>query len=148
MSPIAIQSYCYRHFKAIPAFIEQLKLTGVNRTELCAVHANFADPGGFAGLIDAFSRADVQIVAIGVERMTGDPLKDAPRFEFCKAAGVKNMSITFSPELMFDGLRNIERLADLYEVNLGIHNHGGYDWLGNETILKYIFANTSKRLGL
>src|SRR5436305_12418826 len=49
---------------------------------------------------------------------------------------------------MFDGLKNIEKLADQYDLRLGIHNHGGYDWLGNATILKYIFSKTSKRIGL
>jgi sugar phosphate isomerase/epimerase len=33
-------------------------------------------------------------------------------------------------------------------MKLGIHNHGGYDWLGNSTILKYIFSRTGKRIGL
>ncbi|HVT89037.1 MAG TPA: TIM barrel protein, partial [Tepidisphaeraceae bacterium] len=65
-----------------------------------------------------------------------------------KAAGVKNMSFTFAPEAMFDGLRNIEKLADQYDLKLGIHNHGGYDWLGNSTILKCIFDRTSSRVGL
>jgi hypothetical protein len=37
---IAIQSWCYRHFKEVPSFIEQLKSTGVSATELCGVHAN------------------------------------------------------------------------------------------------------------
>jgi sugar phosphate isomerase/epimerase len=146
--PIAIQSYCYRHFKALPAFFEQLKSTGVNATEVCRIHTDFGDPSHFAATIDQFKKAGVQIVAIGVEPMTGDATKDRPRFEFCKQAGIKEMSITFGPEAMFDGLKNVEKLADEYDVNLGIHNHGGYDWLGNPPILKYIFSKTSKRIGL
>jgi sugar phosphate isomerase/epimerase len=49
---------------------------------------------------------------------------------------------------MFDGVKNIDKLAEKYDLKLGIHNHGGYDWLGNETILKYIFDKTSPRIGL
>jgi sugar phosphate isomerase/epimerase len=147
--PIAIQSYCYRGFKALPAFFEQLKSTGVNATEVCGIHANFAEASQFGGVIDQFKKAGVQIVAIGVERMTGDVDKDRPRFEFCKQAGVKNMSITFAPETFFEGkLKNVEKLADEYDLKLGIHNHGGYDWLGNSTILQYVFAKTSPRIGL
>jgi sugar phosphate isomerase/epimerase len=56
--------------------------------------------------------------------------------------------MTFPPEAMFDGLRNIEKLAEQYNLKLGIHNHGGYDWLGNPTILKYIFSKTGPRIGL
>lgn len=147
--PIAMQSYCYRGFKALPAFFEQLKNTGVNATEVCGVHANFSDTSQFAGVIDQFKKANVQIVAIGVERMTGDADKDRPRFEFCKHAGVKNMSITFAPETFFEGkIKNVEKLADEYDLKLGIHNHGGYDWLGNSTILQYVFSKTSPRIGL
>jgi sugar phosphate isomerase/epimerase len=146
--PISIQSYCYRGFKSVPSFIEQLKATGVNSTELCGVHADFSKPETFAGVIEQFKKAGVSIVAIGVEYLSGDPAKDRPRFEFCKQAGVKNMSISFRPESMFDGLKNIEKLADEFDLKLGIHNHGGYDWLGNPTILQYIFGKTSKRIGL
>ncbi len=146
--PIAIQSWCYRNFKTLPAFFEQLKKTGVNATEVCALHANFNDPSTFESTIAQYSAAGVQIVAIGVEKMNGNIEQDRPKFEFCKAAGFKNMSISFAPEAMFDGLKNVEKLADQYDLKLGIHNHGGYDWLGNITILKYIFDHTSPRIGL
>jgi inosose dehydratase len=146
--PIAIQSYCYRYFKALPDLLAQLKATGVNATEICAVHANFSDPSTAAGVTEQCKKAGVQIVAIGVEYLTGDPAKDKPRFEWAKAAGVKTMSISFPPEAMFEGLKNIEKLADQYDMKLGIHNHGGYDWLGNSVILKYVFSKTSKRIGL
>ncbi|HEY7087913.1 MAG TPA: sugar phosphate isomerase/epimerase family protein [Tepidisphaeraceae bacterium] len=146
--PIAIQSWCYRHFKTIPAFIEQLKATGVSASEICALHGNFTDASTFAGTIDQYKKAGVQLVAIGVERMTGDASKDKPKFEFCKAAGIKHMSITFGPEAMFDALKNVDKLAEQYDMRLGIHNHGGYDWLGNSVILRHIFKNTSKRIGL
>jgi len=146
--PIAIQSWCYRNFKTLPALVEQLKATGVSATELCGVHADFAAAEGYAAIIDTFKKAQVQIVAIGVEYLSGDPAKDEPRFKFCQAAGIKHMSISFQPEAMFDGVKQIEKLAEKYDLKLGIHNHGGYDWLGNATILKYIFSKTSPRIGL
>jgi sugar phosphate isomerase/epimerase len=31
---------------------------------------------------------------------------------------------------------------------VGIHNHGGYDWLGSGTMLEHVFKNTSERIGL
>jgi inosose dehydratase len=148
--PIAIQSWCYRDFKALPAFFEKLKETGVNSTELCGVHANFNDPTTWPATIDAFKNAGVSIVAIGVENMTGDPAKDQSKFDFCKAAGVPNMSITFGPELFdnnFAGLRALDAMIERTGIKVGIHNHGGYDWLGNDRILDYVFKNT-KNVGL
>jgi sugar phosphate isomerase/epimerase len=146
--PIAIQSWCFRAFKPLPLFFEKLKSAGVSATELCGVHASFNDVAGFKAIVDQFDSAGVKIVAIGVEGMTGDIARDRPKFEFCRAAGAKSMSITFGPDALFDGLKNIERLADEYDMNLGIHNHGGYDWLGNAVILKHIFSRTGKRIGL
>jgi sugar phosphate isomerase/epimerase len=146
--PIAIQSWCYRNFKTLPDFIAQLKATGVSATELCGVHADFAKAEGYPAIIETFKNAGVKIVAIGVEYLSGDPAQDEPRFRFCQAAGIKNMSISFRPEAMFDGIKQIEKLADKYDLQLGIHNHGGYDWLGNGTILQYIFSKTGPRIGL
>jgi len=146
--PIAIQSWCFRHFKPLAEFFPQLKATGVTATEACSVHANFGDPSTAAATMARFNEAGVKIVAIGVEYLSGDYAKDKPRFEWCKIAGVKHMSIAFQPQAMFDGLKNIEKLADEFDLQLGIHNHGGYDWLGNPTILKYIFERTSMRIGL
>jgi inosose dehydratase len=148
LQPIAIQSWCYRNFKTLPALIEQLKATGVTATELCGVHADFEKADGYAAVIDTFKKAQVQIVAIGVEYLSGDPARDEPRFRFCQAAGIKNMSISFKPEAMFDGIKQVEKLAEKYDLKLGIHNHGGYDWLGNGTILEYIFSKTGPRIGL
>jgi sugar phosphate isomerase/epimerase len=145
---IAIQSWCFRNFKALPEFFAELKASGVTATEICAVHADFKNPSMAESIVEQFDKAGVKIVAIGVEYLSGDYQKDKPRFEWCKAAGVKNMSISFQPESMFDGLKTIEKLADEFDLQLGIHNHGGYDWLGNSDILKYIFSKTSKRIGL
>jgi inosose dehydratase len=147
---VAVQSYCYRDFKALPELIAQIKATGLDATELCAVHANFADVSTHAATIDAFRKGGVRIVAIGVEGMTGDAEKDRPRFEFCRAAGAANLSISFGPELLDDNLAGLQRLdaiAGEYGVKVGIHNHGGYDWLGSDRILKWIFSKT-KNIGL
>ena len=146
--PIAIQSWCFRHFKALPEFFPQLKAAGVTATEVCGVHANFADAESAEATVAQFNKVGVKIVAIGVEYLTGDYAMDKARFEWCRAAGVKHMSISFKPNAMFDGLKNIERLADEFDLQLGIHNHGGYDWLGNSTMLQYIFDHVGKRIGL
>ncbi len=146
--PIAIQSWCFRHFKTLDAFFPQLKAAGVNATEVCGIHADFNDPLSAPQTLAKFTSAGVKIVAIGVEYLSGDYAADKSRFEWCKAAGVKHMSISFKPESMFDGLKNIERLADEFDLQLGIHNHGGYDWLGNPTILQYLFDKTTRRIGL
>lgn len=147
--PIAIQSWCFRHFKALPDFFEQLKATGVTATEVCGVHADFENPAGYDATLQAYADAGVKIVSIGVEWMSGDEDRDRSRFDFCRAAGIGHMSISFGPETLFeDRLRHVDALAERYDLKLGIHNHGGYDWLGNATILRYVFSRTSPRIGV
>ena len=149
--PIAIQSWCYRAFKPLANFLPQLKAAGATATELCGIHADFGKPETGAAVAAECRAAGVTIVAIGVEYLSGDAAVDRPRFEWCRAAGVGHMSISFKPEALDDGaegLRAIERLADEFDLQLGIHNHGGYDWLGNPAMLQYVLGKCSKRIGL
>jgi inosose dehydratase len=145
--PIAIQSWCFREFKTLDALAEQLQKSGVTATELCGVHADFSKPDTAPGVAEHLKKLGISIVAMGVEYLKGVIADDEPRFAFAKAAGIKHMSISFPPEAMFDGVGNIEKLAEKYDIKIGIHNHGGYDWLGNDRILKFVFSKT-KRVGL
>ncbi len=149
--PIAIQSWCYRSFKTLDAFLPQLTASGATATELCGVHADFSKPETAAGVAAACRAAGVSIVAIGVEYLTGTDAEHRPRFEWCRAAGVKHMSVSFKPEALDDaaaGLKAIERLAEQFDLQLGIHNHGGYDWLGNPPMLNYVLGKVGPRVGL
>src|SRR5690348_6680840 len=60
-SQLAVQSYCYRNFKAVDALIGQIKALGLKRTELCAVHADFGNEAGFEGVLSQFKNAGIQI---------------------------------------------------------------------------------------
>jgi sugar phosphate isomerase/epimerase len=149
--PIAIQSWCYRAFKTLDAFLPQLAASGATATELCGVHADFAKPESAPDTVARCRDAGVTVVAIGVEYLSGDPDKDRSRFAWCRAAGVPNMSISFKPDALDHdaaGLRAIERLAEEYDLQLGIHNHGGYDWLGNPPMLAYVLGKVGRRIGL
>src|SRR5947208_7460036 len=106
----------------MPAFLAQLKAAGAAAAEVCAAHADFLDPASAPKIAEQFKTAGAQIVAIGVERLGEDAAKDRKRFEWCRAANVKNMSVTFNPDAMFDGMENVERLADEFDLTLGIHN--------------------------
>ena len=148
--PIAVQSWCYRSFKTLDAFLPRLTASGVTATEMCGVHADFSKPEAAAATADACRAAGVSVAAIGVEYLSGTDA-DRPRFEWCRAAGVRHMSVSFKPEALDDdaaGLRHTERLAEQFDLQLGIHNHGGYDWLGNPPILAYVLGKVGKRIGL
>ena len=145
---LAVQSWSFRAFKAVPQLIEQLKKVGVTSTELCGVHADFNDETKFDSVIDQFRVAGVKIVSIGVEGYWGDEAAFEKRFKFLQKVSAKRMSVSFPPDGHLEKIKVIEKLAEKYDVFCGIHNHGGYDWLGSRAILKYIFANSGPRLGL
>lgn len=145
---VAVQSWSFRAFKTIPQLIEQLKKVGAAGTELCGVHADFNDESKFDSVISQFRSAGIQIVSIGVEGFWGDEAAFEKRCKFVKAAGAKRMSVSFGPDNHLASIKVIEKLAERYDIYCGIHNHGGYDWLGSRAILAYIFKNAGKRLGL
>lgn len=145
---IAVQSWSFRAFKAVPQLIEQLKKVGAGSTELCGVHADFNDEAKFDSVIEQFKVAGVKIVSIGVEGFYGDEAAFEKRFKFLHRAGAKRMAVSFPPDGHLEKIKVIENLAEKYDVFCGIHNHGGYDWLGSRRVLKYIFENSGPRLGL
>lgn len=145
---ISVQSWSFRAFKQIPELIEQLKKVGAMGTELCGVHVDFNDESKFDAAIEQFKVSGIKIVSIGVEGYWGDEAAFEKRFKFLQRAGAKRMSVSFPPDKHLDAIKVIEKFAEKYDVYCGIHNHGGYDWLGSRAALKYIFANSGMRLGL
>ena len=145
---LAVQSWSFRAFKTLPQLIEQLKSVGVSATELCGAHADFNDAAQFDDVIGQFSQAGIRIVSIGVQTLSGDEAVEEKWFKFAAKAGAKRISITIKPEDHLKSIKVAERLAEKYDLYAGIHNHGGYDWLGSRMALAYIFANSGKRIGL
>lgn len=145
---LAMQSFCLRGFKTNEEVIAKLKACGVAGVELCGVHVDFADAATHDQVIRLYQDAGIRIVSIGVNGFSADEAAARNSFDFARAAGCKVVSANFSPDGMWDAFRTAEKLADEYDINLGIHNHGGYHWLGSTQMLKYIFANTSPRIGL
>jgi sugar phosphate isomerase/epimerase len=144
---LGVQSYCFRGFKENGKVVDLVKECGLDAIELCGVHVDFADESGFDDVIKLYSDAGVRIVSIGCNTLECDE-SDRPLFEFVKKAGAKAMAVSFRTGSYPDGLAAAEKLAEEYDVNLGIHNHGGRDWLGNAQMLRAVFERTGPRVGL
>jgi len=145
---LGVQSYCFRNFTDNARTAELVKECGLARIELCGVHVDFQAPGVFEGVISAYRDAGVQIVSTGVNSLSGDVQKERNLFEFCKQAGAKFMSVDFAIGAVPDCLVAAEKLADEYDILLGIHNHGSRHWLGCAAALEWVFKQTSERIGL
>ena len=145
---LGVQSYTFRHFEEKAELIARCKESGVSNVELCGKHADFEDEATFDETIALLHDNGIQIVSIGVQSFNNDEAAERKNFEFVKKAGVKVMAVNFGVGTMPECFRTAEKLADEYDVNLAIHNHGGYHWLGNRQMLSHVFSTTSPRIGL
>jgi sugar phosphate isomerase/epimerase len=142
-----IHSYCFRNFSN-PEFIAAARELEVDNVSLSNVHGHFQEPQGFAPLIALYSDAGLEISNIGVVQLIGDEKADRNPFEFARLAGTRILAVNFKPATFDAASAMAQRLAEEYDVYCGIHNHGGYHWLGNSEMLAHVFENSGPRLGL
>lgn len=145
---LGVQSYCFRAFKDNAKVAGLVKELGLKSIEVCAVHVDFNEPAQHEPCINAYRDAGVQIVCIGVETFTGDEAAARKRFDFAKKAGAGFISANLQPDSWQEAVKVIDKLSKEYGIRCGIHNHGGYHWLGNAQMLKHVFANSGDGLGL
>ncbi|HIJ66066.1 MAG TPA: sugar phosphate isomerase/epimerase [Candidatus Hydrogenedentes bacterium] len=144
LQDLGVQSYCFRGFKGNEKVAELVKECGLSKIELCAVHTDFTDDS----VIDVYRNNGVDVVSIGVETFKGDEERETQLFEFAQKAGAKVIAADFAIDSVPAAFRTAEKLADQYDINLAIHNHGGRHWLGAAATLAQVFAKTNERIGL
>jgi sugar phosphate isomerase/epimerase len=145
---LAVQSYCLRGFKNNLDVAAKVAEIGLSAIELCAVHADFLDEDSFEKVVEIYSDAGIDIVSVGVQGFKGDLDNEEKFFRFAQIAGAKHISANFAPESVPESFDSAARLADKYDIKLGIHNHGGKHWLGSSQMLRTVLAKTSPRIGL
>ncbi|MEX0653244.1 MAG: sugar phosphate isomerase/epimerase family protein [Phycisphaeraceae bacterium] len=145
---LGVQSYCFRGFKENAKVAELVKEIGLSAIEICGVHADFNDPPSFDNVIKTYRDAGVDILAIGVQTFTGDTDKERQWFEFAKKAGAKYISAHFNPDTWEHAVKKTSKLCDEYGIQIALHNHGGYQWMGSSDMLSHIFKSTGKQIGL
>lgn len=143
---LGIQSYCLRHTRSNEKVADRVRELGLDELELCAIHVDFQDPASFAGVVDQYARKGVRISSSGVNPITGNEANDRRLFEFAKLAGHRVISVTFP--IPGTSIPVGEKLAEEYEIDLAVHNHGGRDWLGSPKALDWLMNTTSERVGL
>ncbi len=143
-----VQSYCFRTIKDNKQVADAVKQIGLSKIEICGVHCQFSDPATFDDVIGIYNDAGVSIQSIGVERMGTDEAENRKRFDFVKKAGAKHISVNFEPREFEKAHPIVQKLAEEYDVNCGIHNHGGYHWLGSVQMIDYVLEITGSRIGL
>jgi len=145
---LGVQSWCFRYFKDLDGLIMQMKVVGLSRIELCEVHVDFNDEAGFEKVIQKFAAANIQISSIGVQTFANKPAAEEKWFRFCKLAGAKLITATFDVATIPDSLLQTQKLAEKHDIRIGIHNHGGYNWLGSSQMLTHFLKQANPWIGL
>lgn len=144
---LGVQSYCFRAFKDNADVAAKVKQIGVDRIEVCGVHANFNDPAAWKDIVKIYQDAGVKIVAIGVQIFTGED-KEKRWFECAAAAGAEQITAHFNVDTFQTAVPKAVKLADEFDINIGIHCHGGYSFGGQPVVIKHLMSLGGPRIGL
>ena len=144
---LAVQSYCLRHFTplGIPVAAKKLLETGMTYIGIGTPEKK----EDFQSVIDQYADFGVTIADNFAPAFDGNEAVMRKGFEFSKLLGHNTMTCNFNlNKNIVQTFELAEKLAAEYDIRLAIHNHGCWHWLGSQTMLDFIFQNTSERIGL
>lgn len=142
-----VQSYCFRHFKENATVAAQVHAIGLNRLELCGVHADFNHPEAFAEVVKVYREAGVSIVSLGVQTFDGHEGERA-WFECAAAAGARHISAHLRIDSHLRAIPKIRAWSREFGIRVGIHCHGGYMFGGSPDVLDYLLGLGGPEIGL
>lgn len=143
-----VQSYCFRSIKDNATVAAKVREIGLNKIELCAVHANFSDVEGFAKVAEIYKAAGVQIVSLGVQTFTGDEAGERKWFECAKIAGAKFISAHFTVATYIKAIPVARKLCREFGIKIAIHCHGGYMFGGSADVIEHLIGLGGPEIGL
>lgn len=144
---LGVQSYCFRHFKDNAVIAEKVRGIGLDRIELCGVHADFNSPETFAPVVETYRRAGVSIVSLGVQTFTGADSEKA-WFECAKLAGAKHISAHFQIDTYLKAIPKVRQWCREFGMKVGIHCHGGYMFGGSPDVLNHLIGLGGPEIGV
>lgn len=142
-----VQSFCFRNFKDNAVVAKMVRDLGLDKIEICGVHADFNDVEGWRSIVDTYAGEGVQIVSIGVRTFSGDPA-ERNWFECAKAAGAKYISAHFKVDSFQTAVPKTVALCEEYGIKIGIHCHGGYMFGGSPDVIQHLMDLGGPAIGL
>ncbi|MEM6821731.1 MAG: sugar phosphate isomerase/epimerase [Verrucomicrobiota bacterium] len=142
-----IQSFCFRTVKDNLQIAKYVKEIGLDKIEVCAVHADFHNLSQWKEIVETYRSEGVSIVSIGVETLVGDA-NERDLFECAAAAGAKHISVHFQIDTFPKAIEQAKALCDEYGIRLGIHCHGGYMFGGSPDVLTHLLDLGGPQVGL
>lgn len=144
---LAVQSYCFRHFKDNADVAAKVREIGLDKIEVCAVHADFDDVESWKQHVKTYDDAGISIVSIGVQTFVGNADQES-YFECAAAAGAKHISAHFKVGTFNQAISQVKSWSDKYGIKVGIHCHGGYMFGGQPDVLELLIGLGTPQIGL
>ena len=142
-----VQSYCFREFKDNADVAKKVREIGLDKIEICRVHADFHDLAGWKKVLDIYKNEGVEVISLGVEAFQGLE-SERDLFECASLGGFGHISGTFRVDTYQKAIPWVRNLSREYGVKVGIHNHGGYDFAGNPEVLRHLIGLGTPEIGL
>jgi sugar phosphate isomerase/epimerase len=143
-----VQSYCFRNFKDNAQVAGYVKQIGLNKIEVCGVHADFADVEGFKNVVKTYNDAGVEIISLGVQTFDNNEAVERKWFECAQAAGAKHISAHFKVATFPEAIKTVQKLSDEFGIRVGIHCHGGYMFGGQPDVIEHLIKLGGPQIGL
>ncbi len=142
-----VQSYCFRHFKDNATVAAKVRAIGLDKIELCAVHADFDQPADFGPVVSTYRNEGVSIISLGVQTFDG---RDGEKawFECAAAAGARHISAHFRVDSYLRAIPKVRKWCQEFGVKVGIHCHGGYMFGGQPDVLRHLIGLGTPEIGL
>lgn len=149
MKPLdfGVQSYCFRNFKDNSVVAQKVRSIGLDKIELCGVHADFNQPEAFDEVVAIYRKEGVSIISLGVQTFDGAESERA-WFECAVKAGAKHISAHFRIETYLTAIPKVRAWCREFGITVGIHCHGGYMFGGQPDVLRYLLALGGPEIGL
>jgi len=144
---LGVQSYCFRHFTDNSTVAKKVRGIGLNKIELCGIHADFSKPDQFGDVVRFYPDAGVQIVSIGVQTFTGADTEKA-WFECAAHAGAKHISAHFQIGTYLNAIPKVRAWSREFGIRVGIHCHGGYMFGGSPDVLGHLVGLGGPEIGV
>jgi len=142
-----VQSYCFRHFTDNRVVAAKVRECGLDKIELCGVHADFDRPDTFGEVVQIYREAGVAIVSLGVQTFGGED-RERNWFECAALAGAKHLSAHFKVESFPRAIEKVCAWSSHYGIRVGIHNHGGYCFGGQPDVINHLLTLGAPEIGL
>jgi sugar phosphate isomerase/epimerase len=123
-----VQSYCFRHFTDNRVVAAKVRECGLDKIELCGVHADFDRPDTFGEVVQIYREAGVAIVSLGVQTFGGEA--------------------HFKVESFPRAIEKVRAWSRDYGIRVGIHNHGGYCFGGQPDVINHLLTLGAPEIGL